>query len=68
MRKPRETSASRTPAFWLAFRNTYVFDVEETEGVDLPSMREVYGEVGETLILASDESSFIAGTELFIDG
>jgi antirestriction protein ArdC len=29
------------------FRNAYVFDVEQTEGVELPSMREVYGDVGE---------------------
>src|SRR5260370_1443967 len=31
----------------VGFRNGYVFDVEQTEGVDLPAMREVYGDVGE---------------------
>jgi hypothetical protein len=31
----------------VGFRNAYVFDVEQTEGVDLPAMREVYGNVGE---------------------
>jgi hypothetical protein len=31
----------------VGFRNAYVFDVEQTEGVDLPVMREVYGDVGE---------------------
>jgi hypothetical protein len=31
----------------VGFRNAYVFDVEQTEGVELPAMREVYGSVGE---------------------
>jgi len=31
----------------VGFRNAFVFDVEQTEGVDLPAMREVYGNVGE---------------------
>jgi antirestriction protein ArdC len=31
----------------VGFRNAYVFDVEQTDGVDLPAMREVYGDVGE---------------------
>src|SRR5260370_3143798 len=31
----------------VGFRNAYVFDVEQTEGVDLPAMHEVYGDVGE---------------------
>jgi antirestriction protein ArdC len=31
----------------FGFRNVYVFDVEQTEGVDLPAMREAYGEVGD---------------------
>ncbi len=31
----------------VGFRNAHVFDVEQTEGVDLPAMREVYGDVGE---------------------
>ena len=31
----------------VGFRNAYVFDVAQTEGVELPAMREVYGDVGE---------------------
>src|SRR5258708_38839225 len=31
----------------VGFRNAYVFAVEQTEGVDLPAMREDYGHVGE---------------------
>ena len=31
----------------VGFRNAYVFDVEQTEGAELPAMREVYGDVGE---------------------
>ena len=31
----------------VGFRNAYVFDVSQTEGVDLPAMHEVYGDVGE---------------------
>ena len=31
----------------VGFRNAYVFDVEQTEGVELPTMREIYGDVGE---------------------
>ena len=31
----------------VGFRNAYVFDVEQTEGVERPAMREVYGDVGE---------------------
>jgi len=30
----------------VGFRNAYVFDVEQTDGPDLPAMREVYGDVG----------------------
>src|SRR6185312_7857808 len=33
----------------LGFRNTYVFDVSQTDGVDLPEMREVSGDPGENL-------------------
>jgi hypothetical protein len=32
----------------VGFRNAYVFDVEQTEGAELPAMREVYGDVGES--------------------
>ena len=46
-RKPRRTSPSRTPAFWLDSVNAYVFDVSQTEGAELPAMREIYGDVGE---------------------
>jgi hypothetical protein len=31
----------------VGFRNTYVFDVSQTEGAELPAMREMSGEVGE---------------------
>jgi hypothetical protein len=34
-------------AVLVGFRNAYVFDVAQTEGVELPTMREVYGDVGE---------------------
>ena len=30
----------------VGFRNAYVFDVNQTEGAELPAMREVYGDVG----------------------
>jgi hypothetical protein len=33
----------------LGFRNAYVFDVTQTDGVDLPAMREVSGDPGENL-------------------
>src|ERR1700677_142850 len=31
----------------VGFRNAYVFDVSQTEGVDLPELREMSGNVGE---------------------
>jgi hypothetical protein len=31
----------------VGFRNAYVFNVSQTEGAELPAMREVYGDVGE---------------------
>ena len=31
----------------LGFRNAYVFDVQQTEGAELPAMREISGTVGE---------------------
>ena len=34
-------------AVLVGFRSTYVFDVSQTEGAELPAMREVYGDVGE---------------------
>jgi hypothetical protein len=33
----------------LGFRNTYVFDVSQTEGVDLPELREITGDPGENI-------------------
>ena len=33
----------------LGFRNAYVFDVSQTNGVDLPTMHEVRGEPGENI-------------------
>ena len=33
----------------LGFRNAYVFDISQTEGIDLPAMREVSGDPGENL-------------------
>lgn len=33
----------------LGFRNAYVFDVSQTDGIDLPEMREVSGDPGENL-------------------
>jgi hypothetical protein len=32
----------------VGFRNAYVFDVSQTEGVDLPELREMSGNVGES--------------------
>jgi antirestriction protein ArdC len=31
----------------VGFRNAYVFDVEQTDGAELPTMREIHGTVGE---------------------
>jgi hypothetical protein len=31
----------------VGFRNAYVFDVEQTEGAELPTLREMTGSVGE---------------------
>ena len=33
----------------LGFRNAYVFDISQTDGVDLPEMREVSGDPGENI-------------------
>jgi hypothetical protein len=33
----------------LGFRNAYVFDVSQTDGVDLPEMREISGDPGENV-------------------
>jgi antirestriction protein ArdC len=42
----RDITKQNTRAL-LGFRNAYVFDVEQTEGADLPAIREISGEVGE---------------------
>ena len=41
-------------AVLVGFRSTYVFDVSQTEGVELPELREISGDVGENrdLLLA----------------
>jgi antirestriction protein ArdC len=50
-RKPDEKAEKditrQTARVLAGFRNVYVFDVEQTEGVDLPAMPAVYGDVGE---------------------
>ena len=50
-RKPDEEAekdiTKKNTRVLVGFRNAYVFDVEQTEGVELPAMREVYGDVGE---------------------
>src|SRR6202171_5594068 len=50
-RKPDEEAekdiTKQNTTVLVGFRNAHVFDVEQTEGVDLPAMREVYGDVGE---------------------
>lgn len=33
----------------LGFRNTYVFDISQTNGVDLPTMREITGDPGDNI-------------------
>ncbi len=33
----------------LGFRNAYVFDISQTNGVDLPEMREISGDPGENI-------------------
>jgi len=33
----------------LGFRNAYVFDISQTEGVDLPNLHEVNGDPGENI-------------------
>ena len=33
----------------MGFRNTYVFDISQTDGVDLPSLQSVTGDPGENI-------------------
>ncbi|MDE1160642.1 MAG: ArdC family protein [Acidobacteriaceae bacterium] len=55
VRRKTDTEAAKTdPAYpnkpvLVGFRSAYVFDVSQTEGVDLPEMREVSGDPGENL-------------------
>jgi hypothetical protein len=50
-RKPQEEAekdiTKQNQAVLVGFRNAYVFDVSQTEGAELPAMREIAGEVGE---------------------
>ena len=51
-KKDAEEKASKDPAainkpMLVGFRSAYVFDVAQTEGAELPEMRQIYGEVGE---------------------
>ena len=53
-RKTDEETAKTNPAYpnkpvLVGFRSAYVFDVSQTDGVDLPEMREVRGDPGENL-------------------
>ena len=52
IRRKKDTEANKditkqNTAVLVGFRAAYVFDVSQTEGAELPAMREVYGEVGE---------------------
>ncbi len=51
-KKAEEAQASKDPAainkpVLVGFRPAYVFDVSQTEGAELPAMREISGDVGE---------------------
>jgi hypothetical protein len=50
-RKPKEEAekdiTKQNQAVLVGFRNAYVFDVSQTEGAELPTMREIAGDVGE---------------------
>jgi antirestriction protein ArdC len=52
VRRKTEEEAEKDPVYQnksalVGFRNAYVFDVSQTEGAELPAMREVTGDVGE---------------------
>jgi hypothetical protein len=52
IRRKKDTEANKditkqNKAVLVGFRAAYVFDVSQTEGAELPAMREIYGEVGE---------------------
>jgi hypothetical protein len=53
-RRKKDTEAQKDIAkqnerILLGFRNAYVFDVSQTDGVDLPAMHEVSGDPGENI-------------------
>jgi len=52
IKRKQDEEAAKDPAYpntrvLVGFRNAYVFDVAQTEGAELPSMREMSGTVGE---------------------
>src|SRR6202789_282795 len=52
IKRKRDEEAEKDPAYQnkavlVGFRNAYVFDVEQTDGAELPTMHEVHGDVGE---------------------
>ena len=54
VRRKKDTEANKDTTkqnerVLLGFRNAYVFDVSQTDGVDLPEMREISGDPGENL-------------------
>jgi hypothetical protein len=53
-RKTDEEAARTDPAYpnkpvLVGFRSAYVFDISQTDGIDLPEMREISGDPGENL-------------------
>ena len=46
---PSRETTNQNDRVLLGFRNVYVFDISQTEGVDLPEMRQVSGDPGENL-------------------
>ena len=54
VRRKKDTEANKditnqNERVLLGFRNAYVFDVSQTDGADLPEMREISGDPGENL-------------------
>ncbi len=52
IKRKKDEEAAKDPAYpntrvLVGFRNAYVFDVTQTEGAELPNMREMSGTVGE---------------------
>ena len=46
-KKPTKDITKQNTRALVGFRNAYVFDVEQTEGAELPTLREMTGTVGE---------------------